>query len=170
MVSWEWACMRVMWDLGRTAVLMASQPTRLVPWMVVLWYERNAHLWDPTSESALKQKTKYISFILVSNNKCLLSHEPLPFMFDYLLSTYSIACNCGMTWRFWFSDLVIPTFVRTVKHIYILIQNSIPLYKQNLYLNPPLPSPSVGRNENVKKWRVVARGQFDVEERESVYS
>ena len=70
-------------------------------------------------------ETKNISFILVSNNKCLLSHELLPCIFDYLPSAYLIAHNCGMTWRFWFSDSVVPTFVRTVKHIYFLIWNSI---------------------------------------------
>ena len=76
-------------------------------------------------------ETKNISFILVSNNKPLLSHEPLPFIFDYLPSAYSIVHNCGTTWRFCLSNLVISTFVRTVKHIdisiYIHITNTFPL-------------------------------------------
>jgi len=78
-------------------------------------------------------ETKNISFILVSNNKLLLSHEPLPSIFDYLPSVYSIAYNCGMTRRFWLSDSVVPTFVRTVKHIdisiYLPITNKSPLYQ-----------------------------------------
>ena len=44
-------------------------------------------------------ETKNISFNLVSNNKCLLSHELLSFIFDYLLNAYLIVHNCGMTWR-----------------------------------------------------------------------
>ena len=80
-------------------------------------------------------ETKNISFILVSNNKCLLSCKPLPFVFDYLPSAYLIAHNCGTTWRFWFSDSVVPTFVRTVKHVYILIWNYIPPYKSNLHIH-----------------------------------
>ena len=61
-------------------------------------------------------ETKNISFILVSKYKLLLSCEPLPFIFDYLPSAYLIAHNCETTWRFWLSNSVVPTFVRTVKH------------------------------------------------------
>jgi len=61
-------------------------------------------------------ETKNISFILVSKYKLLLSREPLPFIFDYLPSAYLIVHNCGTTWRFWLSNSVVPTFVRTVKH------------------------------------------------------
>ena len=136
MVSWEQACMRATWDLDRTAVLTASQPIRLVPWTVVLRCERNAHLWDPTGESALKRKTKNISFILVSKYKLLLSREPLSFIFDYLPSAYSITHNCGTTWRFWLSNLVVPTFVRTVKHFNISIYT--PIINTHIYSSPNL--------------------------------
>ena len=70
----------------------------------------------------------------MSNNKLLLSHELLSFIFDHLPSAYSIAHNCGTTWRFWFSDSVVPTFVRTVKYIHIFYLHTH--YKQSHYLSP----------------------------------
>ena len=87
----------------------------------MVWEECTPLRSDWWECSRVETKTFLLSKYL--NIKLLLSCEPLPFIFDHLPSAYLIAHNCGTTWRFWFFDSVVHTFVKDSKaHLYFYLK------------------------------------------------